>query len=111
MDELFTETPKSRNPPEQRVKDVPAAKVLAEYSKGQTYNTSLDLYEQVKKNERFYLGDQWSGLKVKSFTPVTLNFLRRVLAYRRLPNHTRRHRAGSAGRGREATGHAVLPLG
>lgn len=81
MDELLTETPKSRNPPEQRVKDVPAAKVLAEYSKGQTYNTSLDLYEQVKKNERFYLGDQWSGLKVKSFTPVTLNFLRRVLAY------------------------------
>ncbi len=81
MDELLTETPKSRNPPEQRVKDVPAAKVLAEYSKGQTYNTGLDLYEQVKKNERFYLGDQWSGLKVKSFTPVTLNFLRRVLAY------------------------------
>lgn len=72
-------SPNSRNPP--IVQDIPADQVQTEYSRGQAYNIGLDLYNQVKKNERFYLGDQWSGLKVKSFTPVTLNFLRRVLAY------------------------------
>ena len=72
-------SPNSRNPP--IVQDIPADRVQTEYSRGQAYNIGLDLYNQVKKNERFYLGDQWSGLKVKSFTPVTLNFLRRVLAY------------------------------
>lgn len=72
-------SPNSRNPP--IVQDIPADRVQTEYSRGQAYNIGLDLYNQVKKNERFYLGDQWSGLKVKSFTSVTLNFLRRVLAY------------------------------
>lgn len=72
-------SPNSRNPP--IVQGIPADRVQTEYSRGQAYNIGLDLYNQVKKNERFYLGDQWSGLKVKSFTSVTLNFLRRVLAY------------------------------
>ena len=55
--------------------------VQDEYTKGCGFKRRLGLYEQVKKNERFYLGDQWHGLKVKTITPVTLNFLRRVLTY------------------------------
>lgn len=69
----------NRNPPGER--HVPAQQVQDEYQRGQNYNEGLALYSTVKKNERFYLGEQWAGLKVKSFTPVTLNFLRRVLAY------------------------------
>ena len=59
-------------------KELTAQKVQAEYSKGKSYKSNLGLYEQVKKNERFYIGDQWSGIKVSKIQPVTLNILRRV---------------------------------
>ena len=43
-----------------------ARAVQDEYTKGCGFKRRLGLYEQVKKNERFYLGDQWHGLKVKT---------------------------------------------
>ena len=32
------------------------------YEKGKEYNYSLDLYNKVASNERFYRGDQWEGI-------------------------------------------------
>lgn len=60
---------------------VTARQVQDEYSRGNSYKQRLGLYEQVKKNERFYLGDQWNGLRVKSVRPVVMNFLRRATTY------------------------------
>lgn len=59
-------------------KKITAASVQAEYTKGKVFKENLGLYEQVKKNERFYLGEQWDGLKTSKIQPVTFNVLRRV---------------------------------
>ena len=59
-------------------KKITAASVQAEYTKGKAFKENLGLYEQVKKNERFYLGEQWDGLKTSKIQPVTFNVLRRV---------------------------------
>ena len=55
-------------------------KIRRAYTQGVQFKTDLDLYETVKRNERFYLGDQWHGLKAKSIQPVVLNVLRRVVS-------------------------------
>lgn len=60
---------------------ISAQSVQAEYAQGKAYKTRLNLYDQVKTNENFYLGRQWEGLKTRSIMPVTLNFLRRVTSY------------------------------
>lgn len=59
-------------------KKLTAESVQAEYTKGKAFKENLGLYEQVKKNERFYLGEQWDGLKTSKIQPVTFNVLRRV---------------------------------
>lgn len=55
-----------------------ATQVQKEYSKGKTFKSSLGLFDQVRRNERFYLGEQWDGLKTSKIQPVTFNVLRRV---------------------------------
>lgn len=52
-----------------------------EVAEGKRYKNGLNLFETVKRNERFYLGEQWDGLKVRALRPVTMNFLRRTCAY------------------------------
>lgn len=59
-------------------KKLTAESVQAEYTKGKAFKENLGLYDQVKKNERFYLGEQWDGLKTSKIQPVTFNVLRRV---------------------------------
>lgn len=54
-------------------------RVQALYEQGVAFKTGLNLYETVKRNERFYTGDQWHGLKSKKIQPVVLNVLRRVV--------------------------------
>ena len=58
--------------------NISAQKVQSEYSKGKQFKENLNLFEQVKKNEKFYLGQQWEGLKTSKIQPVTFNILRRV---------------------------------
>ena len=58
--------------------NISAQKVQSEYSKGKLFKENLNLFEQVKKNEKFYLGQQWEGLKTSKIQPVTFNILRRV---------------------------------
>lgn len=57
----------------------PAA-IWKEVNRGKEYNNAIDLYETVKKNEAFFIGDQWRNLEAK--TPdlllVKINFLQRV---------------------------------
>ncbi len=56
----------------------PAA-VWREYGHGQDYKHRIGLYEQVRRNEDFFLGRQWEGLRVKSLDPLIFNVLRRCV--------------------------------
>lgn len=56
-------------------------RIAEEVAQGRAYKNSLDLFETVKRNERFYIGEQWDGLKVRALRPLTMNFLRRTCAY------------------------------
>ncbi len=60
--------------------ELSAVQVQQEYSKGKVFKENLGLFEQVRQNERFYLGEQWDGLKTSKIQPVTFNILRRVTA-------------------------------
>lgn len=55
--------------------------IFADYERAQSYNTSLDLYETVKKNENFYIGKQWEGVIAPDLEKPVLNFLKRVVTY------------------------------
>lgn len=58
--------------------------VWNEYSKGKTYNNNIGangLYEQVKLNERFYVGDQWEGLNAPDLEKPVINFFKRIVSY------------------------------
>ena len=58
--------------------DISAQKVQDEFTKGKQFKENLNIFEQVRKNEKFYLGKQWEGLNTKKIQPVTFNILRRV---------------------------------
>jgi len=55
--------------------------IWSEYSRGKNFNYSIDLYETVKRNERFISGDQWLGVKAPDIDKPVLNFLNRTVAY------------------------------
>lgn len=55
--------------------------VWKEYLKGESYNESIKLYENVDKNEHFYIGEQWEGVYAPNMEKPVLNFLHRVVAY------------------------------
>lgn len=55
--------------------------VWAEYQRGINYNTEILLYERVERNENFFNGNQWIGLKAPDIETPTLNFLERVVTY------------------------------
>ena len=60
---------------------ITAQAIWTEYQKGVTYNTNLDLYETVKKNENFYSGKQWEGLNAPDLPKPVINVLKRVVSY------------------------------
>ncbi|MFV0551056.1 MAG: hypothetical protein ACK5L6_03915 [Anaerorhabdus sp.] len=61
---------------------VDAKKILNEYEKGKEYNSQIGLYENVEKNERFYIGNHWEGVETPPgiIKPV-FNFIKRVVSY------------------------------
>ena len=61
--------------------------IFTEYEKARSYKSnigSLGIYEQNKKNERFYSGDQWHGAKCGSDRPlVRYNIIKRIGDYKK----------------------------
>ena len=55
--------------------------IWKEYIRGVDYNTQIDLYETVKKNENFFIGKQWEGVNAPDLEKPVLNFLKRVTTY------------------------------
>lgn len=51
-----------------------------QYEAGKAYKRKIGLYETVRRNERFYRGDQWAGVDNELPKPV-FNVIRRVVDY------------------------------
>ncbi len=52
--------------------------VWSEYRDGVAYNDNINLYETIKRNERFMNGDQWNGVNAPDLDKPVFNILRRV---------------------------------
>lgn len=63
-----------------KIKTKPS-EVYREYEAGQNYNNSIGLYDTVKQNERFYIGNQWEGLNAPDLDKPVLNFMKRVCSF------------------------------
>lgn len=60
------------------------ASILAEYHQAQSYNTECNggnLYERVKQNEDFFVGNQWEGVNAPDLDKPVMNILKRVISY------------------------------
>ena len=55
--------------------------IWSEYEEGRSYKNSLKLYDNVEQNEKFYSGDQWSGVKAPDLVKPVFNFLKPVINY------------------------------
>ena len=51
------------------------------YEKGKEYNYSIDLYNNVNTNERFYRGDQWDNLQAGGLPTPVFNIFKRIIGY------------------------------
>ncbi len=51
------------------------------YEKGKEYNYSINLYEKVNTNERFYRGDQWDGLNSGGLPTPVFNIFKRIIGF------------------------------
>lgn len=55
------------------------AEVWRRFECDRDYKRSIGLYDRVRRNEAFYLGRQWEGLRVQSLDPLIFNVLRRCV--------------------------------
>ncbi len=51
------------------------------YEKGKEYNYSIDLYEKVNTNERFFRGDQWDNLNSGGLPTPVFNIFKRIIGF------------------------------
>ncbi len=58
-----------------------ATEIWQEFGKGKSYNHSINLYDNVKKCENFYIGKQWEGLNAPDLPKPVLNVTKRVVSY------------------------------
>ncbi len=52
--------------------------IYNEYQKGVSYNQSIELYDKVRKNENFFIGNQWEGVDAPDLDKPVFNILKRV---------------------------------
>lgn len=63
---------------EEKKKQDPQA-IWKDYENGKNYKSGENLYNIIARNERFYAGDQFKGIKDNILNPVTLNFLEQLV--------------------------------
>ena len=56
-------------------------KAWSQYEAGKTYKRSIGLYENNRKNERFYRGDQWYAAEGGDLPKPVFNVIRRVIDF------------------------------
>ena len=63
-----------------KIKTDPAG-IFGEYNRGVAYNTGIELYETVERNENFYNDKQWEGVNAPDIDKPVFNFLKPVVNY------------------------------
>ena len=51
------------------------------YRRGKEYNYRIDLYDKVSRNERFYRGEQWEGVRSEGLPTPVFNLFKRIIGY------------------------------
>ncbi|MBO5416935.1 MAG: hypothetical protein J6A83_09955 [Clostridia bacterium] len=57
------------------------SKAWSQYEAGKAYKRRIGLYETVRRNERFYRGDQWYGSGADDLPKPIFNVIKRVVDY------------------------------
>ena len=55
--------------------------ILKRYEKGYDFNQKIGLYDQVKVNEDFFIGNQWVGVESNGLPTPTYNMFKRVINF------------------------------
>lgn len=55
--------------------------IVKRYDKGYSFNQQIDLYDQVKVNEDFFIGNQWEGVQANGLPTPTYNMFKRVINF------------------------------
>lgn len=55
--------------------------ILKRYEKGYGFNQAIGLYDQVKVNEDFFVGNQWVGVESNGLPTPTYNMFKRVINF------------------------------
>ena len=58
-----------------------AYEIWKEYERGISYNTGIDLYENVERNNNFFNDRQWEGVNAPDLDKPVFNFLKPVVNY------------------------------
>lgn len=62
-------------------KKVTVEQIKKEYSRGLSFNETMNLDETVKVNENFFIGKQWEGVQANGLPQPVFNFLKRVVLF------------------------------
>lgn len=55
--------------------------IIRRYEKGYNFNQQIGLYDQVKVNEDFFIGNQWVGVQNNGLPTPTYNMFKRVINF------------------------------
>ena len=55
--------------------------VKEQYERAVSYNAAIDLYNTVKQNENFFIGNQWEGVNAPDLDKPVINILKRVILF------------------------------
>jgi len=55
--------------------------VLNRFEKGFNFNNAIKLYDQVKVNEDFFIGNQWEGVQANGLPTPTFNMFKQVINF------------------------------
>lgn len=55
--------------------------IWKEYERAVDYKNAIDLFENVRVNENFFIGRQWEGVNAPDLPKPVLNFLKRIVTY------------------------------
>lgn len=66
---------------EQKQKKPTLEEILKKYEKGYSFNQQIGLYDTVKVNEDFFIGNQWEGVQSNGLPTPVFNFLKQVVLF------------------------------
>jgi hypothetical protein len=64
-----------------KVKNPTLEEIVKKYEAGYSFNQQIHLYDNVKINEDFFVGNQWEGVEANGLPTPTFNFLKQVVLF------------------------------